>query len=376
MALIPRPSDSNTAVRGWVNAGGPTSGAASERLGFPQSRIIGGITDWEALGGYNGEDILIQGATPIKRDIEVAANQVGAQLQEIEVDFDDINGHPEYAVHIYSTQADLNIDIMAFLPDQFSTSMTANYNGILDVISGLPVVGTIVDGIRKVGNVATLMGVAPVIQPLTAQVWQGSDHINLTLPLIFLLDEDSEKDILNPLRQLLSLTMPRLLTSTQSSSSYSGEGLLMKSPGPKYVVKRGIIDDLKKDRATGADQRAGEGVMEAADRFFRDAVSSVLENVNSVKDVWNGASSEKILETLSGSFGGLGFNNAEIKDNLVVRCGEFFIIPSAIVTSVDQDWQILLDRHSKRPIALSLTVGFQSWVVPKADDLDVIIPKA
>jgi len=50
------------------------------------------------------------------------------------------------------------------------------------------------------------------------------------------------------------------------------------------------------------------------------------------------------------------------------------IFPSVVITNVDSDYEIKLDRRTKKPIALNATVGFRTFVNPKVEDLKNMLP--
>ena len=74
-----------------------------------------------------------------------------------------------------------------------------------------------------------------------------------------------------------------------------------------------------------------------------------------------------------GSFGGFIENDLlRTKNDILLAIGTFMHFPSVVVTNVDSDWEIKLDRKSHKPIALNATVAFRTFLTPTVDDLDTI----
>lgn len=67
-------------------------------------------------------------------------------------------------------------------------------------------------------------GVVPTAQYLTAQAWRGSTPLNLDLNLSFFATEDAYKEVIEPIKKLIKMTLPR----RQSDGS-----IFLIPPGPK-----------------------------------------------------------------------------------------------------------------------------------------------
>ena len=91
-------------------------------------------------------------------------------------------------------------------------------------------------------------------QALTAQIWQGGAFINFQLPFIFQAETSAEKDVMEPIKKLLRLTMPK---------DPSGGGIL-EAPGPHV--------DIKKLAENG-----GAGVAQAFSDFRSNGVKSMVD---------------------------------------------------------------------------------------------------
>lgn len=127
--------------------------------------------------------------------------------------------NPSYRVII--SCPDRKIEIVASLPQEISMSVGSSYEptfaqGLSDLLP---------TGLGKGGKA---LGVSFVTQALTAQVWQGTDAIEFSIPIILQVESDPQKDILTPLGNLYSLILP-------STSIQDG---FFESPGPHLDLRK------------------------------------------------------------------------------------------------------------------------------------------
>jgi hypothetical protein len=119
-----------------------------------------------------------------------------------------------YQVVVHSTR---HGDVFAWLPDEFAMSLQQNWQFIIG--GGMP---AIVNFMSSAGFGRTLM-----TQYLTAQVWCGSSPLKFTLPLRFVANRDSETEVINPIKQLLKMSLPEA----------EGSGAFLIPPGPRIESK-------------------------------------------------------------------------------------------------------------------------------------------
>lgn len=350
MALTPPVINSEMAVPAYSSVTGPYAGQAAPAapaVGSNPSSITNAVpaSSSTALAG-----------------ISSLAQVVGATVKPVtDVDFDSLTANPAYAVHILP---DGVAGVTAFLPDAFSTSITAGYDSLLDVGKSIPLLGKVAGAVEGAGNLARLGGIAPSIQAMTAQVWGGSSPMALTLPLVFLLDTNTEADILQPLRSLLRLVMPSKVSRDKSGNA---TGTLLKSPGPKWLLDAGLDAPDPSSRALGTAGSFLQGV--------QSVIGSGVSTATNALTAGKIPSATDVITPLNNATANV-FNGMTVVDNIIVRVGEFYVMPFAVVKSVDQDWTVVLDRYTLRPTAVTLTVAFESWMVPNADDLTTIFPTA
>lgn len=74
------------------------------------------------------------------------------------------------------------------------------------------------------GTMSKMFGVALTSQSMTAQIWEGSQPIEITLELELVAESNPKEEVLDPIKKLFAMTMP----------SRGGLGGLLEPPGPKY----------------------------------------------------------------------------------------------------------------------------------------------
>lgn len=75
----------------------------------------------------------------------------------------------------------------------------------------------------KINTAAKILsGTSLTSQLMTAQVWEGSDPVDMSLEVVFLAESDPIREVLEPIKQLLGLVLP------------AGKGGVMTPPGPVW----------------------------------------------------------------------------------------------------------------------------------------------
>jgi hypothetical protein len=185
------------------------------------------------------------------------------------------DNNPNYLCTITCT--DQNIQLVANLPQEYTTDISANYDSSFSqAIENLPIVGGL-------ASKARMLGVQLTTQALTAKVWQGSSEITFTLPLIFQAIDNEYKDVLDKLQDLYRLTLPDELFSNG----------FLTAPGPRLdpvLVAKNIGDVTSQIRedvvaqlgsptssAVGSPRGANSNAKQGAKRPL---ISSVKNNIS------------------------------------------------------------------------------------------------
>jgi hypothetical protein len=117
-----------------------------------------------------------------------------------------------YRVILHSTQWGL---VWAWLPDTFTMSLVEDWQFIIGQ-GGSPLVQLASDLALK-GRVRT--------KYQTAKVWMGSDVLKFALPLRFIARRDSAKEVINPIKTVMKMALPRM----------EGGGWVLTPPGPSLA---------------------------------------------------------------------------------------------------------------------------------------------
>ena len=221
---------------------------------------------------------------------------------------DDIATH--YQIHIMVP--DRGIEIHAFMPENFTSAINSEYempfaeSSVTNLLSKFAGVAG-----EAVGAAAKLTGFGTTVQQASMQVWQGVAPMEFSIPVRFLYNTDTERDIIAPMKALMSLALPYLAYGELADNRFGGQsGSTMRSPGPK-VVPGNLLGE----------------------NFF-DWVS--------------------------------------IENQIQLMIGSFLFFDSVVVTGVDSEYEIKLDRENKKPISLEATVNFTTFLTPVVDELDRI----
>lgn len=291
--------------------------------------------------------------------------------------------HPDYCVQIQSARDGGLLSIMAPLPESFSTDTSSDYDspftdGLAKFVSNLSR-GWLSDDRVALGM--RMMGASTSTQAMTMQIWQGSAPMEFSIPMHFVLNTDAETDILMPLRQLMSLTLPS--TATQFSDLGSkvnldftsgGTGGFLVSPGPKLELKNGYTPKDVLYRVTGGASDVYDTVSDVYDTAQNDGLGAAYDQViNGVSNAWDKFTGGGVDGALDSLMGFDLFSIVNIKDNISLQIGNFMRFPSVVITNVSSEHGIKLDAYTHKPIEISVTVTFRTFLTPKADDLSSII---
>lgn len=180
-----------------------------------------------------------------------------------------------------------------------------------------------VAGEGAIADVMAVMGNRLVAQVMTLKVWQGSTNdFNFTVQFQFRAWSDPETDVMEPIRDLLRMSMPSL----------SSEGFLM-SPGP--ILTTDSLVEGSKDAATAV-MGAISGIIDDVKSITGGSIGSAVSGaVGSIGSSVSGA-----VGSLGSSVGGAVSNTATqvpgamqdssslmsqgmaIKDSVLKRLGE------------------------------------------------------
>lgn len=245
-----------------------------------------------------------------------------------------------YKVYVVAGEAQYNgqtgFTVEAWLPETLSTDIQASYESPLaQGLNGL---------LPGIGAMARFMGVNLTTQALTTQVWQGGGHIQFTLPLIFQAETDAALEVMEPIKQLFSLTLPK---------DESGGGLL-SAPGPHLDAKRLINNGM----SSAWDQAKG-------------AAKSLVNTGLSVVGAEQFKKTEGEAQSLAQATSRAIVNS--VKNNISLHLGQFMYFPSVVIKDVSPTFDVTLSKD-KNPMRATVNVNFETFYIPTSQDLEVMFP--
>ena len=188
------------------------------------------------------------------------------------------------------------ISIAANLPDSFEFSITSDYD--------TPFASLLQDKVQRF-----LPGAKIMSQLQTAQIWQGSAPIEISLPILIAADRNPRKEIVDVVADLFSLVLP-----------YRDGRSFLRSPGPRLAASGSDI--------AGAIAGDGDSAVQALDSIGIEGLTSI-------------------------------------------HIGNFVYFPNVVITNVSNSYETMFDVNGK-PMKATLNVTFRTFLVPTYQDIDKI----
>lgn len=263
----------------------------------------------------------------------------------------DNNPHYKAVIHC----SDLNIMVVADLPEQFAYDVSAHYEapfaaGFNNMVS------------QNMGSALRVMGMSLTNQAMTAQIWQGSSDVEFSLPLVFQAESDPLVDVVSPISSLLKLTMPR----------EDEEGGLLESPGPRWdpqKLAQALKDPNNKrdlDTAVGNVKKATvDAAKESWDTGFdlSGQITVMGTSAERAKGTVNAAS--KILSRLAVT---------AVKNRISLSIGKYMRFDSVVIQSIQQNTAVQPLFGSGVYQRTEATVQFRTFTIPTQRDLEHMYP--
>lgn len=240
--------------------------------------------------------------------------------------------------------SDQNIVVDAWLPETLNLDVNTTYEA--PYAQGL---GSASPGL---GAFAQFIGMNLTTQALTAQIWQGGSFINFQIPFIFQAETSAEKDVMEPIKQLLRLTMPKDPTE--------GGGGILEAPGPHVDIKK-----LAENGGAGAAQAVQDFRESGLTKMIDTAKQALVDPLGTavkVKDTANNIS-QRMSTALVNS----------VVNNISLYLGQFLYFPSVVITDVTPNFDVTLDGTGK-PTRATVDVSFRTFYVPTQNDIEIMFP--
>lgn len=260
----------------------------------------------------------------------------------------------EYLVFIHCPERHIYVE--ADVPEEIMFDIASDYEA--------PFSQGLIDN-AKLNTGARMLGMSLTNQLMTAQVWQGSTNVQFSIPLVFQAETNATKEVIEPIRNLLRLTMP----------IENVDGGLLEAPGPSWDIE-------KVEKAFNETQRSvinQSGNLAAASSQLKDTVKGV---VNSLKELdVEGAMKAFIPSVKMGQNIGNSMSvpvsrglMSGIKNNISLSIGKYLYFPSVVITDVSQTATSQPERDTGVFMRSEVQVTFRTFMVPTQRDLDTMYP--
>lgn len=258
------------------------------------------------------------------------------------------------------TCTDLNIQVSAALPEEFTLDIQSQYEApfskVLDNQVG-----------EVIGSAARMIGMSMTNQMLTAQVWQGTQDVDFSLPLVFQAENDELSEVMANVARLMALVLPQEPT----------EGGLLESPGPRIDLKR-LQQAVKTNVGPGAKNQSNNAFgasvgkmmnpLQDTDKSFGEIVSkggdAAIDGLQTIKEGSNQASA-RFSRTVQQS----------IRNAIRLEIGRFMVFPSVVITGLSQTFPVQ-PLESGNYQRVEVNVSFRTFTLPTNRNLEQMFPSA
>ena len=256
--------------------------------------------------------------------------------------------NPNFCVTINAPAGDNGrgaVQVVASLDgaQQLSLSAGSRYDAPFD--QGL---AELVGG-ETAGTIARLFGIRTVTKSMTSQVWQGSEHLCLTINLLFIAEEDAMTEVIQPIKSLMSLAMPSVDTDK-----------FLSAPGPRVRFKTPEEGGVTLDSFTGL----FKNVLSAGAGALGLGGPTQDSNGNQIAI----PSFKQSLEEFTGLFDQIGVDNPTS-----IGIGQFMMFKSVVVKNVEPVYEQVFDPNGL-PMVARVAITFETHQIPTVQDLDDVFP--
>ena len=261
-----------------------------------------------------------------------SAAATGRQYQQSQRDLN-------YKVFVVATDQKILVD--AWLPETIGMDVSASYDA--------PLAQGLLGSLPAIGSLAKFVGLALTTQAFTIQVWQGGTYIDFTFPLIFQAENNSARDVMKPIKDLLKLTMPK--------DPYNGG--LLEAPGPRLS-----LDRLASNGLENVTNIAGAGISTLWDTGKQVATGNLGQALIGIK-----SKAAAVAQPTSSAIW-----NA-VENNISLYVGKFLYLPAVVVTDVSPTFDVQIGPDNN-PMKATVNVTFRTFYTLTDKDIEVIFPAA
>lgn len=255
--------------------------------------------------------------------------EMGFPLQESE--------NPNYMCIITPLDRASMKPIKLHLPEEYGLVLGASYQA--------PYSQGPVDPQGVVGRAASAIGLQFANKAMSMQLWQGSNEMEFTIPLVLQVETDPYADVLEPLGCLYELMLPRENVA----------GGLLTSPGPHLDLE--ALKNITPIGDSWAALSSTELTAGIKDRPVFDLGTWATAAGNAADGV------NKTLAAFSNSI------TSAIKYNISLDIGNFQRFPSVVITNVEQDTKVRPDYQTGTMSRINVSITFRTFYTPTNRDL-------
>ena len=250
-----------------------------------------------------------------------------------------------YKCNIVQATSDPNnplVAITAFLPEQISLDLSATYT---------PAFGHgVFDATDVTGKSARLMGYSGITQEMSVKIWESTDGISLSLPLIFvageLIDRQGYSSVIDPIMDLTKLIAPRKIQGD----------VFLTPPGPKLTADPAKLAAAATGVAASGIGALKDGVVGAFDTLTTGKNSFSISDAT--KANWN--QTGKDFQNI------INFNN-----QISIYIGNFLYFDNVVINGVSQNYEMIPDANGK-PMKAMVNLSFTTMFCPTVEDIQKI----
>jgi hypothetical protein len=220
-------------------------------------------------------------------------------------DFDSsLGSNPNYRVYMW--KGDPLQGVSTAMPENWSTSLDIGWQpqfaNILKEAAGVAI------GQAKAefaSNILASQGYMMQNKALASNIWNGQSYMTISIPFIFKVQSDVEKELLKPIRKLMAWALP-------STKSIANLDIALEAPYRPFH-QLDVINPLSKNSAS----------------------------TQTVPGTWN---------------------------PVTIQFGNFFTLPKCVITSINQTYDSIFDADGK-PLSAKLDVTVISTTIITAQDI-------
>lgn len=244
----------------------------------------------------------------------------------------------------YKSDDGQGILVEAWLPETVGLDVNANYDapfaqGIANMVP------------ENIGALSRFLGTNLTTQAFTVQIWQGGAFVEFQIPFIFQAESSARNDVMQPIKDLFKLTMPK---------DPQGGGLL-EAPGPTIDLKRLAQANVGQAVSNIVNGLTFSNMKDAFTELKSDTFGALAKAKNSAQDNIARPISSAIVNS--------------IVNNISLYIGTFLYFPSVVITDVSPTYDVMIGPDDN-PLRATVNVNFRTFYIPTQNDIDIMFPKA